>query len=171
MIKEQSKQTYFLLEQKVLMDITQKGWLAIPTPPETPYDLIVDMGVVDSKWEFVTIQIKKDLRTTSRPGNGSEPVSKNGKNRNSYNYYDEDVTYLATLNKYGDVEYIHKEDYKYLTPKQLKFANRSNFPVNTSMTSYRKSRQTDDVTSLEAFIWLNLNMFVGRIFFQLVITL
>ena len=141
-----------MLEQKVLMDITQKGWLAIPTPPETPYDLIVDMGVVDSKREFITIQIKSTLRTTSRPQPGkSEPVSANGKNRNYYNYYDEDVTYLAGENKYGDVEYIHKNDFKYLTPKQLKYANRSNFPVNTSMTSYRKSCQTDNVTSLETF--------------------
>ena len=153
MIKEKSKQTYFLLEQKVLMDVTQKGWIGISTPPDTPYDLIVDMGVIDGKRKFVTIQIKKDLRTTSRPGNGKgEPVSTNGISRYSFNYYDADITYLASENKYGDVEYIHKDDYKYLTPKQLKFANRSNFPVNTSMTSYRKSRQTDDVTSLEAYI-------------------
>ena len=150
MIKEQSKQTYFLLEQKVLMDITQKGWIGISTPPETSYDIVVDMGVVDGKREFVTIQIKKDLRTTSRPGNGkSEPVSRNGKNRNSYNYYDEDVTYLATLNKYGDVEYIHKEDYKYKTESQLKKANRSSFPINSCITSYRKPRQ--NVNTLETF--------------------
>ena len=151
MIKEQSKQTYFLLEQKILMDITEKGWIGIPTPPETPYDIVVDMGAVDDKREFVTIQIKKDLRTTSRPGNGrSEPVSRNGKNRNSYNYYDEDVTYLATLNKYGDVEYIHKEDYKYKTEVQLKKANRTNFPINSNMTSYRKPRQ--NISTLEAFV-------------------
>ena len=152
MIKEQSKQTYFLLEQKILMDITEKGWIGIPTPPETPYDIVVDMGAVDDKREFVTIQIKKDLRTTSRPGNGrSEPVSRNGKNRNSYNYYDEDVTYLATLNKYGDVEYIHKEDYKYKTEAQLKKANRTNFPINSNMTSYRKSQKIDVVSNLETF--------------------
>ncbi len=135
------------------MDITQKGWIGIPTPPETPYDIAVDMGVIDGERKFVTIQIKKQLRTTSRPGDGKgEPVSTNGISRNSYNYYDEGITYLASENKYGDVEYIHKDDYKYLTPKQLKFANRSNFPVNISMTSYRKSRQKDNVTSLEAFL-------------------
>tara|TARA_B100000073_G_scaffold110996_1_gene89543 strand:- start:7 stop:468 length:462 start_codon:yes stop_codon:yes gene_type:complete len=153
LIKEQSKQTYFLLEQKVLMDITEKGWVGIPTPPETPYDIVVDMGVIDGKRKFVTIQIKKDLRTTSRPGNGKgEPVSTNGKNRNSYNYYDEDVTYLASLNKYGDVEYIHKEDYKYKTSAQLKKSNRSNFPINHNMSSYRKTKHTDNVVTLEAFL-------------------
>ena len=150
MIKEQSKKTYFLLEQRVLMDITERGWIGIPTPPETPYDIVVDMGVVDGKREFATIQIKKSLRTTSRPGNGKgEPVSTNGISRNSYNYYDEDVTYLASLNKYGDVEYIHKEDYKYKTEAQLKKANRTNFPINSNMTSYRKPRQ--NVSSLQEF--------------------
>ena len=39
MIKNKSKQTYTLLEQKVLMDITKKGWIGIPTPPETPYEI------------------------------------------------------------------------------------------------------------------------------------
>ena len=152
MIKEQSKKTYFLLEQRVLMDITERGWIGIPTPPETPYDIVVDMGVVDGKREFATIQIKKSLRTTSRPGNGKgEPVSTNGISRNSYNYYDEDVTYLATLNKYGDVEYIHKEDYKYKTEAQLKKANRTNFPINSNMTSYRKSQKIDVVSNLETF--------------------
>ena len=151
MIKQQSKQTYFLLEQKVLLDITEKGWIGIPTPPETPYDIVVDMGIVDDKKEFVTIQIKKDLRTTSRASLGKgEPVSTNGISRNSYNYYDEDVTYLASLNKYGDVEYIHKEDYKYKTEAQLKKANRTNFPINSNMTSYRKPRQ--NVSTLEAFV-------------------
>jgi hypothetical protein len=153
MIKEQSKQTYFLLEQKVLLDITEKGWIGIPTPPETPYDIVVDMGIVDNKKEFVTIQIKKDLRTTSRSNSGKgEPVSTNGKNRNSYYYYDEDVTYLASLNNYGDVEYIHKEDYKYKTPAQLKKANRSSFPVNHNMSSYRKTKHIDNVVTLEAFL-------------------
>ena len=151
MIKEQSKQTYFLLEQKVLLDITEKGWIGILTPSETSYDIIVDMGLFDGKRKFVTIQIKKDLRSTSRPSGGKdEPVSTNGKNRNSYNYYDEDVTYLASLNKYGDVEYIHKEDYKYKTEAQLKKANRTNFPINSNMTSYRKPRQ--NVSTLEAFV-------------------
>tara|TARA_R110002096_G_scaffold1525_2_gene7939 strand:- start:388 stop:852 length:465 start_codon:yes stop_codon:yes gene_type:complete len=153
MIKEQSKQTYFLLQQEVLMDITKKGWVAIETPPETSYDIVVDMGLIDGKREFVTIQVKKDLRTTSRPSSGkNEPVSTNGKNRNSYSYYDEDITYLASLNKYGDVEYIHKKDYKYKTPAQLKKSNRSNFPINHNMTSYRKAQQIDNIVTLESFI-------------------
>jgi hypothetical protein len=153
LIKEQSKQTYFLLEQKVLTNITENGWIGILTPSETPYDIIVDMGVVDGEKKFATIQVKKKLRTTSRPNGGKgEPVAKNGKDRNSYNYYDEDVTYLASLNKYGEVEYIHKEDYKYKTESQLKNASRSKFPTNNNMTSYRKPQKKDNVNGLEAFL-------------------
>ena len=58
---------------------------------------VLDFGLDDSgQRKFATVQVKKNLRTTSRPGGGKgEPVSAGGKNRNSYNYYDEDVTYLA----------------------------------------------------------------------------
>ena len=145
MIKNQSKQTYFLLEQKVLMDITQRGWIGIPTPPETSYDIIVDMGVVDGKRKFVTVQIKKVLRTTSRPGYGkSERVSLNGKNRNSYNYYDEDVTYLAHEDSNGKIQYIHKNQYTYLNQAQVKNCNPSDFPINVNMYSYSEPKEKLD---------------------------
>ena len=144
MIKEQSKQTYFLLEQKVLLDITERGWVGILTPSETPYDIIVDMGIFDDRKKFVTIQVKKDLRTTSRPSGGKgEPVSSNGKDRNSYYYYDKDVTLLATYDfKKQRAIYIHKNDYKYLKPKDLKKVNEYNFPINENMSSYRKTNST-----------------------------
>jgi hypothetical protein len=144
MIKNKSRQTSSVLEQKVLLDITEKGWIGILTPSETSYDIIVDMGVVDGKREFVTIQVKTSLRTTSRSGGANEPVSKNGKNRNSYSYYDEDVTYLASLNKFGEVEYIHKDDYKYMTTSQLSRANRSAFPTNEKMIKYRTLEIVND---------------------------
>ena len=146
MIKNQSRQTSSVLEQKVLLDITEKGWIGILTPSETSYDIIVDMGVVDGKREFVTIQVKDELRTSSRPSpeKENESVSVGGKNRNSYWYYDEDVTYLASLNKNAEVEYIHKEDYKYKLPKQLKSAGRTKFPTNEKMIKYRTPEIVND---------------------------
>ena len=39
------------------MDITEKGWIAIETPPETSYDIVVDMGLVDEQ------------RKSKKPGN------------------------------------------------------------------------------------------------------
>ena len=93
---------------------------------------------------IITIQVKKNLRTTSRPSGGKgEPVSDNGKYRNSYYYYDKDVTLLATYDfKKQRAIYIHKNDYRYLKPKELKKANEYNFPINENMSSYRKTNST-----------------------------
>ena len=139
MIGNKSRQTAALLTLKIQLDLTKKGWLVMRSEEEAPYDLIVDFGVNDSgQREFATVQVKKDLRTTSRPGGGKgEPVSSGGKNRNSYNYYDEDVTYLATV-KDDKVIYYHKDQYKYSTTKELKKLEEAIIPVNKKMSNYRK---------------------------------
>ena len=139
MIGNKSRQTAALLTLKIQLDLTEKGWSVMRSEEEAPYDLIVDFGVNDSgQREFVTVQVKKDLRTTSRPGGGKgEPVSSGGKNRNSYNYYDEDVTYLATVKK-DKVIYYHKDQYKYSTTKELKKLEEAIIPVNKKMSNYRK---------------------------------
>jgi len=152
MIKNKSHKTGLMLEQKVMMDITDKGWIAIPTPAQHVADMIVDMGVIGGKRQFVTIQVKKSLRTTSRSSNSSEQVSKNGKDRNSYNYYDEDITYLATVNKHGRVVYYHKDIYKYMTPSKLNKANESVFPINDKIQGYRVSAEPIQNSALEAFL-------------------
>jgi len=146
MIKNQSRQTSALITLDVQKDITSRGWLCMRSEEEAVYDLIVDMGIIDGKREFVTIQVKNELRTSSRqsPEKENEPVSVGGKNRNSYWYYDEDVTYLASLNKNAEVEYIHKEDYKYKLPKQLKSAGRTKFPTNEKMIKYRTPEIVND---------------------------
>ena len=143
MIGNKSKQTAALITLKVQMDLTEKGWSVMRSEEEAPYDLIVDFGVDDSgKRELATIQVKKDLRTTSRPGGGKgEPVSSGGKDRNSYNYYDEDITYLATV-KDDRVIYYHKDQYRYSTPSQLKKLNESVIPINQKIISYRKNNST-----------------------------
>ncbi len=139
MIGNKSRQTAALLTLKIQLDLTEKGWSVMRSEEEAPYDLIVDFGVNDSgQREFATVQVKKDLRTTSRPGGGKgEPVSSGGKNRNSYNYYDEDVTYLATVKK-DKVIYYHKDQYKYSTTKELKKLEEAIIPVNKKMSNYRK---------------------------------
>lgn len=148
MIKNKSRQTAAMITLDVQKDITSRGWSCMRSEEEAVYDLIVDMGIVDGKREFVTIQVKTSLRTTSRSGGANEPVSKNGKNRNSYSYYDEDVTYLASLNKFGEVEYIHKDDYKYMTTSQLSRASRTTFPINEEMYGYRSSVNSGTLVSL-----------------------
>ena len=154
MIKNKSRQTSHMILLEVQRDINSKGWLCMRGEEESPYDLITDMGLDDNnKRVFATFQVKKDLRTTSRPNGGKgEPVAKNGKDRNSYNYYDEDITYLATVNKHGRVIYYHRDQYKYLTPSQLKNANESVLPINTKMQGYRVNTSITQNNTLEEFI-------------------
>ncbi len=139
MIGNKSRQTAALLTLKIQLDLTEKGWSVMRSEEEAPYDLIVDFGLDDSgQRKFATVQVKKNLRTTARPGGGKgEPVSAGGKNRNSYNYYDEDVTYLATVVN-DKVIYYHKDQYKYSTTKELKKLEEAIIPVNKKMSNYRK---------------------------------
>ena len=145
MIENQSRQTSARILQLIKLDITDKGWYVMDAPEECPYDLVADIGYENGNRIIITIQVKKNLRTTSRPSGGKgEPVSDNGKYRNSYYYYDKDVTLLATYDfKKQRTIYIHKNDYRYLKPKELKKANEYNFPTNENMSSYRKTNSTN----------------------------
>ena len=145
MIENQSRQTSARILQLIKLDITDKGWYVMDAPEECPYDLVADIGYENGNRIIITIQVKKNLRTTSRPSGGKgEPVSDNGKYRNSYYYYDKDVTLLATYDfKKQRAIYIHKNDYRYLKPKELKKANEYNFPINENMSSYRKTNSTN----------------------------
>ena len=97
MIENQSRQTSARILQLIKLDITDKGWYVMDAPEECPYDLVADIGYENGNRIIITIQVKKNLRTTSRPsGWKGEPVSDNGKYRNSYYYYAKDVTLLAT---------------------------------------------------------------------------
>ena len=154
MIKNKSRQTAAMITLDVQKDITSKGWSCMRSEEEAPYDLIVDMGLDEgNQRKFVTIQVKKDLRTTSRPNGGKgEPVAKNGKDRNSYNYYDEDVTYLSTVNKHGRVVYYHKDTYRYMSSAQLKKANECIFPINDKIQGYRVSVEPIQSCALDQFM-------------------
>ena len=145
MIENQSRQTSARILQLIKLDITDKGWYVMDAPEECPYDLVADIGYENGNRIIITIQVKKNLRTTSRPSGGKgEPVSDNGKYRNSFYYYDKDVTLLATYEfKKQRAIYIHKNEYKYLKPKDLKKVNEYNFPINENMSSYRKTNSTN----------------------------
>ena len=145
MIGNKSRQTSEIVFQQVKLDIIKRGWFVMDAPEECPYDLAADIGYKNDNRVIITIQVKTDLRTSSRPDKGKgEPVSSGGKDRNSYYYYDKDVTLLATYDfKKQRVIYIHKNDYKYLKPKELKKTNEYNFPINENMSSYRKTDSTN----------------------------
>jgi len=136
MIPNQSKQTSSVLEQKVLLDVLENGWIGIPCPPEAQFDIVADLGSIDGQRKLVTIQVKQKPRTTSRANNG-ESDDVHGKTRNSYSYYDMGVDYLATEEN-GKIVYIHRDDFHHLKESELKHAKRISFPKNEKMYSYRK---------------------------------
>tara|TARA_A100001388_G_C28506473_1_gene374145 strand:- start:42 stop:563 length:522 start_codon:yes stop_codon:yes gene_type:complete len=150
MIENKSRKTSGLQESRVKIDILERGWIVMDAPAEAPYDLVVDMGLEHyGKRIFWSIQVKEELRTTNRPVKKNmsirdgdcnwEPVSKGGKGRNWYYYYDKDVTLLASYDeKLGRVKYVHKDQYRYCTPGELKKVNEFNYPVNELMYSYKK---------------------------------
>ena len=151
MIENQSRITSEVIQQTIKLDLTKRGFLVMEGPPESPYDLVVDIGIPDGERIFKTIQVKKDLRTTSRPGiEGGEPVSLNGKSRNSYNYYDKDISFLASLDEHGEPYYIEKEKYKYKSSSELNknlFSLKTLWPFkNNIVSSYRKS---GDIKNIE----------------------
>jgi hypothetical protein len=144
MIENQSRITGEVVQQTIKLDLTKRGFFVMEGPLEAPYDLVVDIGLVDGKQIFKTIQVKTNIRTTSRPGNGKgEPVSTNGKNRNSYNYYDKDISFLASLDEHGEPYYIEKEKYKYKSSSELNknlYSLKTLWPFkNNIVSSYRKS--------------------------------
>jgi len=124
---------------KVQLHLNSLGWMVMRSEEECSYDLIVDMGLVEGKREFCTIQVKTTPRTSSRPsaGRDGESVSNNGKTRNNYWYYDEDVTLIASIID-DEVVYWHRNDYKYRKPSEFKNMKRYNFPLNKKMFSYRR---------------------------------
>lgn len=136
MIPNQSKQTSSVLEQRVLLDVLENGWIGIPCPPEAQFDIIADLGSIDGQRKLVTIQVKQNPRSTSRPRDGKSD-NVHGKPRNSYSYYDVGIDYLATEEE-GKIVYIHRDDFHHLKENELKHVRRTPFPVNENMYRYRK---------------------------------
>lgn len=151
MIINKGRQTSMETTLKVQLDLNSRGWVVMRSEEECPYDLIVDMGLVEGKREFCTIQVKTNPRTSSRPSaeKNVESVSNNGKPRNNYWYYDEDVTLIASIID-NEVVYWHKDFYKYRKPSKFKNMQKYDFPLNNNMFSYRRP-DSNEKSSLEDF--------------------
>ena len=138
-ITNKSRQTSMNTTLRVQLDLNEKGWIVMRSEEECAYDLIVDRGLVEGVRVFQTIQVKTSPRTSSRPsaGKDTERVSIGGKTRNNYWYYDEDVTFIASVIN-DEVVYWHKNDYGYKKPSDFKKIKRYYFPINENMFSYRR---------------------------------
>ena len=142
---------------RVRFDIIQRGWIPTNAEEEQPFDMVVDMGIVSNKREFQTIQVKSwtTLKTSSRPQSKRviEKVSINGKERNSYWYYDEGIDWIVTVNYNGIVMYWSREVYQKKSAGQLKKTTPIEFSINKEVYAYRKPLSIELINSgLSSFI-------------------
>jgi hypothetical protein len=149
-----------ITHNKVKLDLLNRGWISIDAAEEQPFDIILDVGIHNDARLFQTIQVKTwtSLKTSSRVVTTFEPVSLGGKARNSYNYYDQHIDWIATVIENEDrVVYWDRDTYQKKTPNQLKKTTPINFPFNDDVYDYVKPQQTVacstvDSYSLESFM-------------------
>ena len=145
MIRNQSKLTCEISEQTVKLDLIKKGWQTIDAPPECPFDLLIDKGIGDDGRRIIeTVQVKSensDPWTKSRSGRGSDTYGPNHKQRNTHNYYDEGIDWLAVPIG-NEVHYWSKEQYRYKTKGEVKKTTPTNFPSN-QVTLYGTSNDVE----------------------------
>ena len=154
-----SRITARITHDKVKLDLLSRGWLSIEAAEEQPFDLIVDVGIHNDTRLFQTIQVKSwtSLKTSSRVTTTIEPVSLGGKARNSYDYYDQYIDWIATVIENEDrVVYWNRDTYQKKTQNQLKKTTPINFPINDDVYDYAKPEivtcSAVDGYSLESFM-------------------
>ena len=126
-----------LTHTKVKLDLLNRGWIPIDAAEEQPFDIILDVGIHNDARRFQTVQVKSwsALKTSSRTG-ATEPVSAQGKTRNNYDYYDECIDWIATVNENNRVMYWNRNTYQRKTPAQLKKTTPTDFPFNDNVYDY-----------------------------------
>jgi len=130
MYRDSSNQSGDRSEITVYLDLIKKGWIVnTPSSRDSVYDMVVDVG-----GRFETVQVKtmsnnSIARVIDRSG---ERVSVNGKTRNSLDYAEHGIDWLAGVSKDGDIYYYKLDTYKNIPSKSfsVKKWKQDGFPVN-----------------------------------------
>ena len=116
MYRDSSNQSGDRSEITVYLDLIKKGWIVnVPSSRDAVYDLVVDRGT-----HFETVQVKtmsgnSIARVVDRSG---ERVSRNGKTRNSLDYAEHGIHWLAGV-KGEEVFYYKLETYGVIPSKSF----------------------------------------------------
>ena len=116
MYRDSSNQSGDRSEITVYLDLIKKGWIVnTPSSRDAVYDLVVDRGT-----HFETVQVKtmcgnSIAKVVDRSG---ERVSRNGKTRNSLDYAEHGIHWLAGV-KDGKVYYYKLETYGNIPSKSF----------------------------------------------------
>lgn len=117
--RDQSNQSGDISEEAIKLDLIKKGYVVlVPTSRDSVYDLVVDLG----NKRFATMQCKtmsgnSIARIVDR---SNEVVSRGGKTRNSLDYAEHGIDWLAGYRKEdGKIFYYMLETYSRIPKKSF----------------------------------------------------
>ncbi len=141
MYRDSSNQSGDRSEITVYLDLIKKGWIVnVPSSRDAVYDLVVDRG-----GRFETVQVKtvsgnSIAKAVDRSG---ERVSRNGKTRNSIDYAEHGIDWLAGVDKSGNIYYYHISKYSEIPSKSfsVKKYKQDGFPLHTVSNRHSKKNK------------------------------
>lgn len=117
MYRDSSNQSGDRSEITVYLDLIKKGWIVnVPSSRDAVYDMVVDRGSYFETVQVKTMSGNSIARVIDRSG---ERVSHNGKVRNSLDYAEHGVHWLAGVSKEGTVHYYKLETYGKIPAKSF----------------------------------------------------
>ena len=137
MYRDISNRSGDLNQQIVATDLIKKGWIVLtPSSRDSVYDFVVDMG----NKVFQTIQVKtmSDNSICKFIDRSRERVSYNGKTRNSLDYAEHKIDWIAGVGKDGLIYYYSLETYSKIKSKSfsVKKYQSDTFPINENIKSH-----------------------------------
>lgn len=118
-------------EARVYTDLIERGWIVnTPSSRDAVYDLLVDLG----DKVFQTVQVKTMCKNSIAKiiDRSGERVSAHGKVRNSLDYAEHKIDWLAGVRKDGKIFYYKLDNYSKIPTKSFS-VNRwdaDDFPVS-----------------------------------------
>ena len=117
MYRDSSNQSGDRSEITVYLDLIKRGWIVnTPSSRDAVYDMIVDMGDRFAKVQVKTLSGNSITRIVDRSG---ERVSSRGKVRNSLDYAQHGIDWLAGVSKEGNIHYYKLETYSNIPSKSF----------------------------------------------------
>lgn len=119
-IRCKSDQTALMTEKLAELDAIKRGWYVLDAPRDSIIDFCIDRGLGgDCGLRIIeSVQVKNENNVDSQSRRQGHSVSAGGKQRESRSYYDEGIIWLAVV-KQHEVLWYHREQFKYLTGKQI----------------------------------------------------
>ena len=139
MYRDSSNQSGDMSEQIVRLDLIKKGYIVLdPSSRDAIYDLVVDRG--SGVFETVQAKTMSNNSITKIVDRSGEKVSANGKTRNSQDYAQHKIDWLAGVNKQGEVYYYKLETYSKINKKSfsVKKHPQDGFPVRIVPSRHTK---------------------------------